>query len=50
MQGNVTYTMTTYDNLGETTKTQQYSYAGSLSSKRRSDHLATSTAEPPVQA
>jgi len=45
-QGNVTYTMTTYDNLGEAVKTQQYSYTGSESGGIPTS-LASSTAEPP---
>ena len=42
----VTYTMTTYDNLGEVVKTQQYSYQGSETNGIPTT-LATSTSEPP---
>ena len=45
---NVTYTMTGYDNLGEVTQTQQFSYQGSLTSQGVPSDLATSTAEPPM--
>ena len=45
-QGNVSYTMTTYDNLGEAITTQQYAYRGS-ETNGIPDGLAQVTSDPP---